>query len=156
MTAISPPIQAVLDLFADPLRDLRFADVDATTLGELAASTEAAAEVVLAAETELARARRALQDRQDALLLQAQRALAYARVYAESDPGLAERLEQVALPRGPRRPRADGDVLVLEPAPAPRSRKGASEAGAPKRRGRPPRPLDADEPVLDVDLSSTG
>ena len=76
----------------------RIENVDATTLGELAASTEAAAEVVLAAETELARARRALQDRQDALLLQAQRALAYARVYAESDPGLAERLEQVALP----------------------------------------------------------
>ncbi|MGO8998112.1 MAG: hypothetical protein ACLQVI_32740 [Polyangiaceae bacterium] len=153
MNAISPPVQAVLDLFADPLRELCFADVDATTLGELAASVQAAAAVVLAAETELARQRHTLLERQDALLQHAQRALAYARVYAETDAGLTERLDQIALPRGSRRPRIDGDALVLEPGPASRARK-ASATGEPKKRR--PRPLEAtpDESVLNVELPS--
>ncbi len=152
MSPIPPPIQAVIDLYADPLRDLRFADVDAATLGKLAASVHAAAEVVLSAETELARQRQTLHERQDALLQHAQRALAYARVYAESDAALMGRLEQIALPRGSRRPRPDGDALVLEPGPASRTRN----TDEPKKRGRRSRDESRDEPMLDVGLPSTG
>jgi len=155
MNAVSPPVQAVIDLFSDALRELRFADVDAATLGKLATSVQAAAEVVRAAETELARQRHTLQERQDALLQHAQRALAYARVYAESDAGLTERLDQIALPRGSRRPRPDGDALVLEPGPLSRTRKAAA-TGEPKKRGRRPREAAPEEPVLDVGLPSTG
>jgi hypothetical protein len=158
MSAISPPVQAVIDLFAEPLRDVRFADVGASTLAELAASTQAAAEVVAAREAELAEARQALQERQDALLVQAQRALAYARVYAETDPVLTERLEQIALPRAARRPRADGDVLVLQPDAAPRARRPASPVGDPtadraSRRRAPVRAAQTD-PSLVPELTS--
>jgi ElaB/YqjD/DUF883 family membrane-anchored ribosome-binding protein len=156
MTAVSAAIQAVIDLFAEPLRELRFADVDAATLDEFAASAQAAAAVVTTAETELARARHTLQERQDALLQHAQRALAYARVYAEADPALSEQLDQIALPRLPKRPRVDGDVLVLEPAPALRTRRGAPETGEPKRRGIRSREAKQDESVTEMDLPSTG
>jgi hypothetical protein len=155
MISISPPVQAVIDLFADPLRELRFADVDAATLGKLAASVEAAADVVLATETELARQRQTLQERQDALVQHAQRALAYARIYAETDAGLAERLDQIALPRGSRRPRLDGDALVLEPGPTSRSRE-TSATGEAKRRGRRAAGVAPGEPVLDIERVSTG
>jgi hypothetical protein len=134
MDAIPSPVRAVIDLFADPLRDIRFGDVDATTLGELAASATAAAEVVEAAEAQLLRDRRTLQERQEALLSQAQRALAYARVYAENDPALTERIEQIALPRPARRARSAADALVLEPDPPPRARPSGEPAAAPKRR----------------------
>jgi hypothetical protein len=156
MDVISSPIQAVIDIFADPLRELRFADVDAATLGDLAASAQAAADVVLAAELELAQARRSLQERQEALLQHAQRALAYARVYAEGDPALCERLEQIAMPRGSRRSRLEGDALVLEPAPASKNRRGASDAGDTKRARNLSRKAREEGPALDVELASTG
>ncbi len=149
MNPISVPVQAVLDLFADPLRDVRFGDVDSKTLTELAATTRSASEVVAAAEAELMRARVALQERQDALLGSAQRALAYARVYAESDPVLAERLEQIALPRAPRRTKTDGDglPLQLQPDVEPRVKREKSVDGARKLRA-----VKVDEPVLDAAL----
>ncbi len=142
MEAISHPVQAVLDVFADPLRDVRFADVDAARLAELAASVTAAAEVVATAEAELLRAKRALQESHDALFAQAQRALAYARVFAENDPVLSDRLDQIALPRSAgRRGRPSGEaLLVLEPDPGPRARPSGSDArdtgGASRTRRR--------------------
>jgi hypothetical protein len=145
MNPISAPVQAVLDLFADPLRDLRFGDVDSKTLTELAAATRAAAEVVAAAEAELMRGRVALQERQDALLGSAQRALAYARVYAEADPVLAERLDQIALPRATRRVKAEGEglALQLQPDQEPRAKREKSVDGARKLRA-----VKTEEPTL--------
>jgi hypothetical protein len=135
MIAISPPVQAVLDLFTTDLADVRFGDLDAPALARLASEAEAASEVVLAAEVALDIARVALHERQETLLQQAQRALAYARVYAEADLALTARLDAITLPRGSRRARpegstnangAAGDSLVLtsevEPARRPRGR----------------------------------
>jgi hypothetical protein len=125
MTAISAPIQTLLDLFTTSLADVRFANVDAPTLARLAAGVEAAAEAVGTAQAALDTAREALQERQDALLQYAQRALAYARVYAEGDAALSERLDTVNLPRPTRRARAE-DALVLsadvQPPARPRGR----------------------------------
>jgi hypothetical protein len=155
MNAISPSVQAVVDLFADPLRDVRFADVDAATLAEMAASTQAAAEVVATAEGEVTRARRALQDRQDALLLHAQRALAYARVYAEADPAMTEKLEQIALPRAARRPRAEGDALVLQPDPGLRQRspEGSKRTRGPARKSTHEEATFATGPALESTMT---
>jgi hypothetical protein len=125
--AISPSVQSVLDLFATDLADVRFADVDGQTLARVAADVQAAAEAVSAAQAALDSARAALQERQEMLLQHAQRALAYARVYAESDPVLAPRLEAISLPRPVRRLREPGEVLVLSAEVDP----------APRRRGRP-------------------
>jgi ElaB/YqjD/DUF883 family membrane-anchored ribosome-binding protein len=128
MNAISSPIQSLLDLFAQDLADVRFADVDAKVLTRVAADVESAAAAVAAAQSVLDEARAALQHQQDVLLQLAQRALAYARVYAENDPALSASLEAIALPRVARQHRAgtrmDGsEALVLSPEPQPPPRK---------------------------------
>jgi hypothetical protein len=99
MTSLSAPVQAVLELFKGPLSDVRFADVDAAGLASLAAEVEGAASAVAQQEAQLNELRQTLAERQDALLLLAQRAVAYARVYAEHDEALTEQLASITLPR---------------------------------------------------------
>jgi hypothetical protein len=99
MTVLSPPVQAVLELFQGPLADVRFADVDAAGLAGVAAEVESAAADVAQQEARLTALRQSLTERQEALLLLAQRALAYARVYAEHDEVLTEQLARISLPR---------------------------------------------------------
>jgi hypothetical protein len=100
---------------------VRFADVDLETLGRFASDVEAAATTMLAAQATLDAARDALQEKQEKLMQHAQRALAYARVYAENDATLSAQLELVTLPRAARRARGDEAlVLSIDPQPAPR------------------------------------
>lgn len=143
MDAIPNAIQSLLDLFATTLAEVRFADVDGKTLARTAAEVESAAAVVDAAQAALDEARHALQERQEGLLQHAQRAMAYARVYAENDEALSERLNAMALPRPARRARPNGEALVLSSAP---------EAAA-RPRGRPRKVPDS-EPMLDALLSA--
>jgi hypothetical protein len=139
MTAISPPIQAVLDLFSTSLAEVRFGDVDAQSLARIATEVEAAADAVACAQAALDAARAELHGREEALLVHTQRALAYARVYAESDETLSARLEAITLPRLPRRARTEGDALILSPDPQP----------TPRPRGRPRKTI-ATESMLDA------
>ncbi|MDP9148902.1 MAG: hypothetical protein M3O36_03025 [Myxococcota bacterium] len=140
MQTIPAALQAVLELFETSLADVRFPDVDAQTLGRLAAEIEAAGQAVAVAQATLDSARHALLERQDALFQQAQRAVAYARVYAETDEALSARIDAIALSRPSRRARSTDDALVLsaEP-PAPRS----ARSGARRRTNVP-----AAEPLL--------
>ncbi len=140
MNAIHPAVQALLQLFATTLADVRFADVDGSTLARCAAEVEGAAQAEAVARSALDAALLALQEKQEALLQRAQRALAYARVYAENDPTLAASLEAIGLPRATRRA-AGGDALVLS---------GASET-APRPRGRPRKRPTAD-PTLEMSM----
>jgi hypothetical protein len=142
--AISPPIQSLLDLFTTSLADVRFADLDGQTLARLAEGVVTAADTVAAAQSALDAARDALNERQETLLHQAQRALAYARVFAESDETLTAQLDAISLPRAARRTRPDG-ALVLSADPQPASRP----------RGRP-RKAPADEPILEASAASAG
>jgi hypothetical protein len=122
MSTIPQPVQSVLDLFVTCLADVRFADVDAATLARAASEVEAAAERLAAAQVTLDAASSTLKDRQEALLQQAHRALAYARVYAESDEALSAQLLAISLPRQPRRPASDALVLSNDPQPVRRER----------------------------------
>ncbi|HET7539881.1 MAG TPA: hypothetical protein VFK05_08415 [Polyangiaceae bacterium] len=108
MSQLSPSIQAVLELFQGPLAELRFAEVDAAALNESASEVEKLASAVAEQEARLTELRQSLTDRQDALLLLAQRALAYARIYAEHEPELSEQLSRITLPKAskPRKPNA--------------------------------------------------
>src|SRR5215218_2448221 len=108
MSYISPSIQAVIDLFQGPLAELRFADVDVTALANLARAADAAAAELAEQEARVSELKQVLADRQDALLLLAQRGLAYARVYAEHDEALSEQLSRINLPKAakPRKPSA--------------------------------------------------
>jgi hypothetical protein len=129
MNAIPPPIQTILDLFDSHLADVRF--------GDIAAEVQATADVVTAAQVALDSARIALHERQEALLLLAQRALAYARVYAEADESLSARLEAVTLPRAARRTRADASASASQ-TPNELVLTTSSEAPSARRpRGRP-------------------
>ncbi len=129
MDAISNQIQAALELFEGTLGEVRFADIDAKTLARAAADVNDVATRVAAAQVALDSARAALDERQNALLEQVQRALAYARVYAENDEGLRRRLDAIRLPRPGRASRGSEAVdLVLSPPPSPTT---------PGRRGRP-------------------
>jgi hypothetical protein len=140
MLATHPAVQALLDLFATSLADVRFADVDGPSLARCASEVEAAAQAEAVARAALDAAHLALQEKQEALLQRAQRALAYARVYAESDPGLSASLEAIGLPRATRRATA-GDALVLSTA----------AETSPRPRGRP-RKRPAAEPSLEMNM----
>jgi hypothetical protein len=142
--AISPAIQNLLELFATSLADVRFADLDGQTLARLAAAVDTAAEAVASAQSTLDAARDSLNERQDTLLHQSQRALAYARVFAESDETLTAQLDAISLPRPTRRSRAD-QALVLSADPQP----------PPRPRGRR-RKAEVDEPMLESIVSAEG
>jgi hypothetical protein len=127
MSAILSPVQTVIDLFATELTDVRFGDVDARTLAAAAEELRAAADVVASAEARLAEARSDLREREEQLLQHAQRALAYARVYAEANADLSARLDAISLPRASRRSRPEVVVQESErdeqrPASRPRGR----------------------------------
>ncbi|HEY8946711.1 MAG TPA: hypothetical protein VIM73_20855 [Polyangiaceae bacterium] len=107
MSAVSPPIQAVIDLFEGPLSGVRFGDVDGAALRRLAEEAEAARGVLEAQQATLNALRQAMTERQEQLLAQAQRALAHARIYAENDESLTAQLATIHLPRAPKRPKAE-------------------------------------------------
>jgi hypothetical protein len=126
-------LKPLLDLFAGPLADVRFADLDAQTLAKAAAEVETGEEELTAAQAALDAVRARLHERQEALLQVAHRALAYARVYAEQDEALAASVAAIALPRPVRRVRAGGEALVLSPDPAPMSSDGTRPRGRPRK-----------------------
>ncbi len=134
MPSLPAPVSSVLELFKGPLSNVRFADIDAAGLATLAAEAEAAAGEVERHEARLAELRHELAQRQEALLASAQRALAYARVYAENDEQLSEELNRIALPRAakPRpikaKPSAEpATEAVLEPGAAASSEQASNE-----------------------------
>jgi hypothetical protein len=119
MPPLSPAIQAVLDLFQGPLAAVRFADIDASTLATAAEEVESAGAAVAAQEAQLAQLQQGLNEQQEALLLLAQRALAYARVYAEHDEALSEQLNRISLPRAPKPRKASAPKATESEAAAP-------------------------------------
>jgi len=96
---------AVIDLFDGPLAAVGFPGVDRGTLAEAAKSMIASQLVLEAAERDLEHSRRELGERAAELGKLARRAVAYARVLAEDDASLAEKLEALA-PRTAEAPRA--------------------------------------------------
>ena len=131
---IPAPIQTLVALFEETLTAVNFPDVNTTVLQEASQAVVDAHTQVTRLEAELAAARAALSERQDALLGKAQRALAYARIFAEEQPELLTRLDAVSLPRpGRRTPKVEATV---EPVAAGEQ---LATSEAPRKRGRPPR-----------------
>lgn len=155
MSYISPSVQAVIDLFQGPLADVRFADVDVTALANLARSADAAAADLAEHEARLSDLKQVLAERQEALLLLAQRGLAYARVYAEQDEALSEQLSRINLPKPSKPRKASLKPASAEPASVEASAPSGSDAPAAPREEEPitTAPLldesTADEPARD-------
>jgi len=108
--------QRTLELFAGPLKSVRFPDLDAQTLTAAAEALEDAKLAVTTAEASLEAAKLALADKSEMLDRACERALAYARVYAIERPELREVISN-AIPskRAPGRPRKSQGTS----APAP-------------------------------------
>ncbi len=134
MSQLSPSVQAVLELFQGPFADLRFADVNAAALAELASGVESAASALAEQEARVTELRQTLTDRHDALLLLAQRALAYARVYAEHDPALTEQLSRIALPKANKPRKANAKAAGADPTPVEAEPSAAQEPVAAEAR----------------------
>ncbi len=124
---IPESLRALLGLFETEFKDVKFPDVDVEVLADAGRKVLSAAERVAQAEAALEAAELALQEQQDALLAKGQRALAYARVFAEESPELSEKLQAISLPRAQRRAKAG------EPPAA------SAEVAPVRRRGRPPK-----------------
>ena len=143
MSPIPPPVQAVLDLFDRELAEVRFGDVDAKRLSALASEVQSAAVALEAHEATTAKLRAALAERQETLLQQAQRALAFARIYAEEDAALSAKVAEITLPRAPKRAKGgEAAARAAEPTPPEPAKEVvtedalAEEAPAPARRGK--------------------
>lgn len=147
MSSPASPLQAVVDLFSGPLQGIRFADIDGEGLSGLASEVDALGNEVEVLEAQLTELRESLVQKQEVLLALAQQALAYARIYAESDEALTAELNEIVLPRstkprkgvkspaerGAKAPKddVDGSADAAEALSKPK-RKGAATGVAPK------------------------
>jgi hypothetical protein len=123
--SLEPSLRELVELFAGPLATLTFPGVDSRALVTLAAQVEADASELARLEATVAALRARLTDARDELLPRAQRALAYARVYADGDGSaeLAARLDALVLPRPrPARPTPGASATASPPDAAPRKR----------------------------------
>ncbi|MFO7565052.1 MAG: hypothetical protein R6X02_20570 [Enhygromyxa sp.] len=92
---IPDAVRAVLALFEGPLAEVRFPQVDRETLADQAAVVEQRRAVLHRALEAVQVARTELEAEQRALLDQARRAHAYARVFAEGDAALSEQIGEI-------------------------------------------------------------
>lgn len=141
---ISPALRALLELFTTELAEVRFPDMSGQVLEDAAAQVKASAEAVARAQAALEVARQGLQESQDAMLQKGQRALAYARVFAEENPELNAKLDAIHLPRAARKGVRVESLVSAEPVSA----ANGNEENAPRRRGRPPKVRPAPEASL--------
>jgi len=121
---IPPSVQALMELFGTELSHVSFPGVDRAILEQVVTEVRTHTEAVAKAEAALEAARSALRDSEETLSSKAQKALAYARVYAEDHPDIRAKVDSVARIAG---------ALVSSPP----SREASGDA--PKRRGRPPK-----------------
>lgn len=119
----------VIGLYAEAMPEVRFPDLDLEVLENTAAELRTALLSVERATAELEAARSAAQQQSELLEARTARALSYARVFAEGDALLTERI--VALTRS-------GSGAVAQPA-------------APKKRGRPRKNATADTSLFEAE-----
>jgi hypothetical protein len=124
-----PGLDNLLGLFHAELASVQFPGVDAKVLDAAVERVEAAARELRQREAELDAARAQLVAAQEDALQKGQRALAYARIFAQDTPELLARLDGVAL----------GGVATSAPSASSLSTAPA----APRRRGRPPKSASA-------------
>ena len=94
---IAPSVRTLLAIFQGDLADVRFPDVDADVLHQLCTQVHEQAEALHQAQLAVEHARQTLSDAQGQLEKKAKQALLYARVYAEDDTDLLEKLADVSL-----------------------------------------------------------
>jgi hypothetical protein len=97
---LSPRSREILALYASALPEVRFPDLDLASLHASADQLREAEDEVDRLESELRDARELVASRNAALDMRAERALAYARIYAEGKPELQAQLSAVRVHAG--------------------------------------------------------
>lgn len=92
---LSPLAREVLSLFSEALADVRFPDIDLAVLASAAEDLRGAQRDAEQLESRVTAARAVVAAQAEALTAQALRALAYARVFAESAPDVAHRVAAI-------------------------------------------------------------
>jgi len=123
----------VIDLYTEELAEVRFPDLDLSALLYAQAELHAAQLEVERVEAELADKRAELELRSQALVAKAERALAYARIFAQGDEQLAPRLADIGRRKS---------SLTSQPS---QTASASGNIAAPKRRGRKPKPDEPEE-----------
>ncbi len=124
--AITAPIKEVLDLFDGPLKGVVFPGVSLESFEAMFKKVEQQAMQVEKAQAALEAARAALRGAHQEVLQQAQRTLAYAKVYADGNQELLAKLDAIQLGKKPR--------ATAKPTPG-------ADGEPPRRRGRKPKAL---------------
>ena len=122
---ISPSVKALVELFKNELSTVAFPGVDIAILEQLISDVQTYTDAVTKAEAALEAARTSLRETEETLTVKSQKALAYAKVYAEDKPEIAAKIDFVARIAG-----------TSTPATSTRERDRDPSDG-PKRRGRP-------------------
>lgn len=118
-------LQRLLQLFSS-LPDVRFPELDASTLQDDVARVKDRFLEAQYIEAQLTAARAALDEEGEVLLKKGHRLLGYLRIYAEADEALREKVNAISLPK------------LRKPAPVANVEPGAVlNPEAPKKRGRP-------------------
>jgi hypothetical protein len=117
----------VIDLYALDLAEVRFPDLDLSALLYAQSELHAAQLEIERVEQELVQARSIWESRAQVLTQKAERALAYARIYAQGDAELAPRIADI----GRRKPAASADAVS--------GTGGEAGAREPRKRGRKPK-----------------
>ena len=125
----------VIDLYSVELADVRFPDLDLSALLYAQTELHAAQLEVERVVAELADKRADLESRSQALLTKAERALAYAKIYAQGDEELAPRLADMG------RKRSTQGTNTQSPS-------SPGLISAPKRRNRKLKPDEAPEDLF--------
>jgi multidrug efflux pump subunit AcrA (membrane-fusion protein) len=131
----------VIDLYSVELADVRFPDLDLSALLYAQTELHASQLEVERVEAELADIRAQLEARSQALLAKAERALAYAKIYAQGDEDLAPRLADIGRKRS-----ANASAAHTQSSPG--------LIAAPKRRGRKPKTEEAPEELFNESASA--
>jgi hypothetical protein len=151
---VPPLARAVIALYAEVMPEVRFPDLDLSVLESAADELRVTRAELARMEAELAAAQAALEAQAEELTQRAQRALAYARVFAETDATLAARVAEVgrygtghAAPAAKRRGRprrSSSDPDLFGPAEPEAAQTVGVEARGPARE----RSEDAAGPAL--------
>jgi hypothetical protein len=125
-----PISSAVCDLvaaFEEQLSEVQFPGVDHQTLASLVERVRSSAEALDAAKAQVDAAEAALGDSRAELLVKAEQALAYAKIYAATDADLLERLNGIELGK-PQKKLLKAKTKVADEVEAPR-KKGKRARG---------------------------
>ncbi|MDQ3033101.1 MAG: hypothetical protein M3Y87_11835 [Myxococcota bacterium] len=134
----------VIDLYRGPLEAVRFPDLDRDVLDAAEVELLEAQRALEEAERALERAREQVAEHGATLVSKAQRALAYARVFAEGQPELRERLDAIAAPASKRGELAREPSSASAPRRSRRGRKNGGDDGATLFEAPTPADADAD------------